>query len=143
MSFLPEMDETVEDSTLEDAEDVAALGWRSWTLDIEKGSLLPNLLDGEAAVQQYLTVLSLTPRGVYSAFSEDYGTEIEDIIGQALPPEVTELEMVDEVTEAIYADPRVQDVETVTTRSGDNLVITALVTLVDGAEIVVERSVDV
>lgn len=143
MSFLPEMDETVEDLALDAQDDVVSLGFRSYTLDLESGRLLPQMLDGEDAVQQYLTVLSLTPRGVYSAFSEDYGTEIEDIIGQALPPEVMELEIVDEVTDAIYADPRVEDVSTELTRTGDKLVVTANVTLTDGAEIVVERSVDV
>ena len=143
MSFLPEMDETVEDLALDAQDDVVALGFRSYTLDLESGRLLPQMLDGEEAVKQYLTVLSLTPRGVYSAFSEDYGTEIEDIIGQALPPEVMELEIVDEVMDAIYADPRVEDVSTELARTGDKLVVTANVTLTDGAEIVVERSVDV
>lgn len=143
MSFLPEMDETVEDLALDAQDDVVALGFRSYTLDLESGRLLPQMLDGEESVKQYLTVLSLTPRGVYSAFSEDYGTEIEDIIGQALPPEVMELEIVDEVMDAIYADPRVEDVSTELMRTGDKLVVTANVTLTDGAEIVVERSLDV
>lgn len=143
MSFLPEMDAEVEDLELDEQQDAIDLGHRSYTLDLANGRLLPQLIDGEDAVKQYLTVLSLTPRGVHAAYSEDYGTEIEYIVGQSLPAEVTELEIVEEVIEAIEADPRVESVEARTERLGDKLVVTADVKLLDGAELTIERSVDV
>lgn len=80
---------------------------------------------------------------VYAAFSEDYGTEVEYIIGQSLPAEIAELEIVDDVTDAIESDPRVNSTEISTFHDADKLVIKALVTLVDGAEILIERSVDI
>lgn len=144
MSLLPEFDEEMEATDLSD--DAAPdFGSKTYAIDFGTGRLLPVLLEGEAAIAQSLSVMFQTERGLHPIFGEDYGIEADDIIAAALPRDVFELELSEEISDAATTDDRVDSVEDVEYRydslDGDRVYVGVAVKIVDGEDIIVTREV--
>lgn len=116
-------------------EDVAPIPTRTYALDIDTGEI-GGIIDGEEAIRQFIRKAILTARFRFLIYDDEYGCELEDLIGQDVPYELLNAEIPRVITEALIYDDRVQDVTNFDIkRDGDNLYISFLVTLTNGNEI--------
>ncbi|WP_262384569.1 DUF2634 domain-containing protein [Paenibacillus terrae] len=99
------------------------------------------IIDGREAIRQFILKAILTSRFHFTIYDEDYGCELEDLIGQDVPLELLETEIPRVITEALIYDDRVDDVYGFDiTKEADNLFVSFYVD-VDGEEIPMEVTV--
>ncbi|TLQ29503.1 DUF2634 domain-containing protein [Lentilactobacillus parabuchneri] len=90
------------------------------------------MTDGKDAMLQAIDKLLQTVRFAYPIYDEDYGHDLEDLLGKELPYTQTEVKRL--LTEALEADDRVLDVEVqdIVPDTKGFLTVTALVTTIYG-----------
>jgi phage baseplate assembly protein W len=99
----------------------------------------PLRVTGEDAVIEWAEKALRTPKGAYAVYSDDYGSELQALIGQPMPEEARAAEIERAVEECLTYHPRIADVvvEEIGTRPDqppDALFITAQVYIDDGVE---------
>ncbi|MFK4304370.1 phage baseplate assembly protein W [Paenibacillus sp. RC254] len=113
---------------------------RTYALDLDSGAV-GGIIDGREAIRQFILKAILTSRFHFSIYDEDYGCELEDLIGQDVPMELLETEIPRVITEALIYDDRIDDVYGFDiTKEADNLFVSFYVD-VDGEEIPMEVTV--
>ncbi|MFK4473677.1 phage baseplate assembly protein W [Paenibacillus sp. RC73] len=113
---------------------------RTYALDLDSGAV-GGIIDGREAIRQFILKAILTSRFHFSIYDEDYGCELEDLIGQDVPMELLETEIPRVITEALIYDDRIDDVYGFDiTKEADNLFVSFYVD-VDGEEMPMEVTV--
>jgi hypothetical protein len=139
MALTPDnINEPVEaDTTEEDSIDVEPS--KTWALDLENGTL-GGFIDGEDAIKQFALKALITERSKYAIYTDDYGTELLDLIGEDVTADLIESEIPRMVEEALIYDDRIDSVsDIILTRDGDKLYISFQLVTVTGEEITTEE----
>ena len=139
MALTPEnINEPVEaDTTEEDSIDVEPS--KTWAIDFENGTL-GGFIDGDEAIKQYALKALMTERSKYSIYTDDYGTELLDLIGEDVTADLLESEIPRMVEETLIYDDRIDSVsDIILTRDGDKLYISFQLVTVTGEEITTEE----
>lgn len=106
------------------------------------GNQFEGINDGEPAIRQFIRKAILTARFRFLIYSDDYGCELVELIGQDVPFELLETEIPRVITEALIYDDRVANViDFVITREGDKLNIQFKVVLSDDTQITEEVTI--
>ena len=135
MALTPEsLDETIEaDTTEEETEEVGPS--KTWAIDFESGTI-GGFIDEEAAFQQFAMKALMTERSKYAIYTDDYGTELLDLIGEDVTADLLESEIPRMVEETLIYDDRIDSVSDITlTRDGDKLFISFRLVTVTGEEV--------
>ncbi len=112
-----------------DNEPAPALTWR---IDWDSGRIIGKI-DELEAVKQYAIKALMTARFRYLIYSDDYGCELEDLIGSDVTAAFIDSEVPRMVREALIYDDRVTDVTDIQfSREGDKLNISLVLNTVYG-----------
>ncbi|NDI34574.1 DUF2634 domain-containing protein [Chengkuizengella sediminis] len=105
---------------------------KTYKFDFDTGEM-KGYIDGIEAVKQYVRKSLSTPRFRYLIYTDQYGSELEDLIGQDVPHELVDAEVPRLIEEAISYDDRIRTVLNFSiSRKGDALYATFEVDTVDG-----------
>lgn len=146
MALIPNDAEVAEDDTLDEI-DYDSLDEESevtaeyeppvttvYALDFEN-KRIGKLVSGTESIVQIVTKSVLTPRFEHLIYTDYYGSELEDLIGDDVTDEYLDAEVPRLVTEAIAFDDRIKEVSDVTyERKGDSLSISVTIVPADGSE---------
>lgn len=122
LSPLPEVDVNL-DEDLDVVTETDVEPSRTYALDLGSGAV-GGIIDGREAIRQFILKSILTSRFHFSIYDEDYGCELEDLIGQDVPMELLETEIPRVITEALIYDDRIDDVYGFDiTQEADNLFV--------------------
>lgn len=113
-------------------EDVTPISMRTYALDLDTGEI-GGIINGESAIRQFIRKAVLTSRFRFSIYDDDYGCELDDLIGRDVSFEFLQTEIPRVVTEALIFDDRIKDVTNFDIqRESDKLYISFHVQLTDG-----------
>lgn len=105
---------------------------RTYSLDLTNGRL-GGMLDGKEAIRQFILKTIKTARFRFLVYNDEYGSELEDLIGQDVPIDLLETEIKRVITESLIYDERIEAVTNfVITRDSDRLFISFDVDTVEG-----------
>ncbi|MDP5275699.1 DUF2634 domain-containing protein [Chengkuizengella axinellae] len=105
---------------------------KTYKFDFDTGEIKGNI-DGMEAIKQFVRKALSTPRFRYLIYTNQYGSELEDLIGQNIPDELVDAEVPRLIEEAISYDDRILAVSNFSiSRKGDALYATFEVDTVDG-----------
>ncbi|MDR7001554.1 DUF2634 domain-containing protein [Neobacillus niacini] len=137
MALTPEnIDETVDPETVVDEEVVPS---KTWAIDFENG-VIGGFIDDDEATKQFALKSLMTERSKYAIYSDDYGTELMDLIGEDATQALLESEIPRMVEETLIYDDRIDSVsDVILTRDGDKLYISFQLVTVTGEEITTEE----
>lgn len=132
MALIPEnFTEFLDEAIVTDTEETVEIApTKTWAIDFENGTI-GGTIDEEAALRQFIRKAILTERSKYAIYSDDYGCELNELIGEDITPALIETEIPRMVYEALAYDDRIDDVQTTFTREGDKLFLTVTVFPVD------------
>lgn len=124
---------------LEDTSEDSLSPSKTYKFDIETGEIFAEFIDDGEALLQFIVKAIKTFRDKYLVYSEDYGSEIDYLLGQAYSDEYLELEVPRLIDEALLIDDRIESTENfVVSRLGDELDISFNVISTLGNYLVVE-----
>ena len=69
----------------------------------------PQRVDAEQAIVEWVMKALRTRKGEYAIYSADYGTNIDDVIGAAMPDHILASEVSQEVRACVLQHPRIVD----------------------------------
>ncbi|MGZ1246226.1 DUF2634 domain-containing protein [Lactobacillus delbrueckii subsp. bulgaricus] len=120
----------------EDDEDVET----SLTFEVANGRI-GGKIDGQEAMIQAISKIMETERSVYPIYSEDYGNDLDELIGKSVDFVETEIERV--LEEALKEDERVTgvSVDAIEETDSTSLLVTATVSTIYG-DLEVTQEVD-
>ncbi|AND39625.1 DUF2634 domain-containing protein [Cytobacillus oceanisediminis] len=96
-------------------------------------------IDDEAALRQFIAKAVRTARYRFLIYTDDYGCELDSLIGDDLSPELLQSEIPRILREALIYDDRIQDVVNFEiTRESDKLYVNFSVITTDGTNITEE-----
>jgi phage baseplate assembly protein W len=142
MALVPENYSDILDE--EEAAEAVVEPSKTWAINFEAGTIGKFIDEGEA-LRQYIRKAILTERARFSIYSDDYGCELNELIGDDVVTEdLLDAEIPRLVYEALAYDERIEDVQTTFTREGDKLFINVTVVPADNdVEITEEVEVNV
>jgi phage baseplate assembly protein W len=136
MALIPENFTNVIDDN-SDTIDIAPS--KTWSIDFDNGTI-GGFIDNGDALYQYIIKALMTERSKYVIYSDDYGNELQDLIGGDVTLALMDSEIPRMVYEALAYDDRIEDVTDINyTRDGDALYISFTVVAVNGETITVEE----
>jgi phage baseplate assembly protein W len=104
----------------------------TYKLDETNGTI-SELIDGDEAIQQFIAKAIRTARFRYLIYDDDYGSELEDLIGEDVTDAFLNEEIPRVIREALIYDDRIADVrDFIITRKGDEVYIEFTVEKTDG-----------
>lgn len=105
---------------------------KTYRLDFEKGRI-GGFIDEEQAIRQFIRKALMTARFRFLIYDDQYGNELEDLIGSDVTDEFLQSEIPRAITDALIYDDRIEDVRDfeIERKKGD-LYVTFLVETVDG-----------
>lgn len=105
---------------------------KTYRLDFEK-SRIGGFIDEEQAIRQFIRKALMTARFRFLIYDDQYGNELEDLIGSDVTDEFLQSEIPRAITDALIYDDRIVDVRDfeIERKKGD-LCVTFLVETVDG-----------
>lgn len=110
---------------------------KTYALDFAGGNI-GGMVDGREAIQQAVIKAIATARYRFPIYDFDYGSELDDLIGQGAPLSVLQTEVPRAITEALIYDDRISGVHTFSiTKEADALYVSFFVD-VDNDSIPVE-----
>lgn len=129
-----------EDDQVDDPEDDDDDAETSLTFKVENGRI-GRKIDGQEAMIQAISKIMETERAVYPIYSEDYGNDLDELIGKSFDFVETEIERV--LEEALEEDERVTGVsiDSIEETDSTSLLVTATVSTIYG-ELEVTQEVD-
>lgn len=105
---------------------------KTYRLNMETNEI-GGLIDGEEALRQFIEKAIRTARGRFLIYTDDFGTELDDLIGANVTQEFIEMEIPDVITDALIYDDRIAEVTDFEfERDGDKLFVSFRVVTVDG-----------
>lgn len=105
---LPTDEDGLDDSDLAETEEDDVQPGLTWWLDPDTETISSIMIDDLDAVKQTVWVLLQTMRGEHEIYSEDYGTEIYDLIGDPIP--LCYVEVKNDIIDTLTEDDRIEDV---------------------------------
>ena len=94
---------------------------KTWKLDFENGKI-GSYIDGLEAIEQFVIKAIKTARSRFYIYSDDYGCELEDLLGANVTDAFLNAEIPRMVKEALIYDDRIEDVTDIQyERDGDKL----------------------
>ncbi|WP_348623002.1 DUF2634 domain-containing protein [Paenibacillus peoriae] len=139
LSPLPEVDVNL-DEDIDVVTETDVEPSRTYALDLGSG-VVGGIIDGREAIRQFILKAILTSRFHFTIYDEDYGCELENLIGQDVPMELLETEIPRVITEALIYDDRVDDVYGFDITKEANDLFVSFYVDVDGEEIPMEVTV--
>ena len=129
-----------EDDQVDDPEDDDDDAETSLTFKVENGRI-GGKIDGQEAMIQAISKIMETERSVYPIYSEDYGNDLDELIGKSFDFVETEIERV--LEEALEEDERVTgvSVDSIEETDSTSLLVTATVSTIYG-DLEVTQEVD-
>lgn len=105
---------------------------KTYRLDFEKGRI-GGFIDEEQAIRQFIRKALMTARFRFLIYDDQYGSELEYLIGSDVTDEFLQSEIPRVITDALIYDDRIEDVRDfeIERKKGD-LYVTFLVETVDG-----------
>lgn len=97
----------IDDDTLDTDSDSIQPGL-TWFLDPDTETISSSMIDDLDAVKQAVWVMLQTMRGEHEIYSDDFGTEIYNLIGDPIPLAYAEIE--DDIRDTLLEDDRISDV---------------------------------
>lgn len=82
---------------------------KTYKLDFETGKI-SGIVDGKDALKQFIHKAIITARFRFPIYDDQYGCELEDLIGQDIPYELFETEVKRVIKDALIYDDRINDV---------------------------------
>ncbi|GIP55240.1 DUF2634 domain-containing protein [Paenibacillus vini] len=82
---------------------------RTYALDFESGSM-GGIIDGKAALKQFVIKAIKTARFRFAVYDDEYGCELDDLIGQNATRALMESEIPRVIEEALIYDDRIERV---------------------------------
>lgn len=105
------------------AEESAEQPLKTYAIDFDNG-VLGGTVDGIEAIKQFVVKAIKTARFRFAIYDDDYGSEIEDLIGSDASTDLLETEIPRVIEEALLFDDRITDVyDFELTREGDRLYV--------------------
>lgn len=95
---------------------------KTWAIDFKNGRI-GGFIDGHTALKQFVKKALLTERNKYAVYTDAYGCELSDLVGQSLSDGFLNAEIPRIVEEALIYDDRVNEVSVFHERRGDQLQI--------------------
>lgn len=142
MAFTPENETEFLDEALAEEESVEPLPSKTWAIDFANGTI-GGAIDGDEALRQFIIKAVMTERSRYAIYSDDYGCELNGLVGGDYTPALLDAEIPRMVTEALVYDDRIDEVIEVTyRRDGDKLFINARVVPAD-SDVVISEEVEI
>nr|DAT57933.1 MAG TPA: Protein of unknown function (DUF2634) [Caudoviricetes sp.] len=101
--------------------------YREYAYDFDNNRLLTGpdgntyLVEGNEALRIWIYKALRTPRYAHAAYDDDYGCELDNLIGEPMSSDVTHLEIKRYITEALMVNPYIDelsDFQFASTRSG-------------------------
>jgi Protein of unknown function (DUF2634) len=110
----------------------------TYRLDLEKGEI-GGLIDVDEALRQFVSKAIRTARYRYLIYDDDYGSELEDLIGSDVTEAFLNEEIPRIIREALIYDDRIADVRDFNIqREGDGVYIEFTVEKTDGGTLTEE-----
>ncbi|MGC4378409.1 DUF2634 domain-containing protein [Fictibacillus sp. Mic-4] len=132
MALTPENNSELIDE-LDVGEDVEIEPSKTWAIDFKNGTI-GGFIDESEALRQFVVKALLTERDKYVIYSDEYGTELQDLIGDDTTLDLMNSEIPRMVYETLAYDDRIEDVTDIECmREGDKLFITFTVVPESGA----------
>ncbi|RCX16466.1 uncharacterized protein DUF2634 [Fontibacillus phaseoli] len=114
---------------------------RTYSLDFGAGEVEGRMIDGIAAMRQFIRKAVETARYRYLIYNSQYGCELESLLGQDISQQLLKSEITRVISEALLEDDRVKAVEQFhIERDSDKLFITFTVLTSEG---VIEQEVSI
>ncbi len=129
-SFLKEVAEAAETEASTAA--TAVEPPREYGMDFTTGQLTGTIVEGKEAVKVWIWNCLRTQRFCYPIYSWQYGTDLEQYIGEALPDEYLQVDLQDEIEEALTVNPYItgiSDWEFTRTGASVHITFTVITTL--------------
>lgn len=115
---------------------------KTYRFDFETGELT-KYIDEEPAIRQFVRKALMTSRFRYIIYSDDYGNELIDLIGEDVSRGYIETEAPRMIEEALIYDDRVEEVTDFQLEfEGDKLYIDFKVVFVDGYSLIMQEEVE-
>lgn len=130
-----------EDDQVDDPEDDDEDAETSLTFKVDDNGRIGGKIDGQEAMIQAISKIMETERSVYPIYSEDYGNDLDELIGKSFDFVETEIERV--LEEALEEDERVTgvSVDSIEETDSTSLLVTATVSTIYG-DLEVTQEVD-
>lgn len=136
MALSPYDDTTVE---ITEEEVITPQPSKTYRLNAETGHI-EGFIDGDDALQQFIAKAIRTPRLRYLIYDDQYGSELEDLIGADVTPEYLETEIPQIISDALVYDDRISEVtDFELSRDDDRLYVNFTVVKSDGQILTVEE----
>ena len=135
MPLVPDFSEEELAELLAETADDTVQPSKTYRLDFENGRL-GGFIDEKEALQQAVHKALITARERFLIYTDEYGCEIEDLIGASVTKSFVETEIPRVIEEALIYDDRIESVNDLTvTASGDTVIISFSITDSNGEEI--------
>ncbi|PFP30266.1 terminase [Bacillus sp. AFS073361] len=136
MALTPEEIDEVNEPEISDEGEIPS---KTWAIDFENGTI-GGFIDGDAALKQFALKALMTERSKHSIYTDDYGTELMDLVGADVTAALLDSEIPRMVEETLIYDDRIDEVtDILLTREGDKLYISFRVVTTTGEEITTEE----
>lgn len=124
MSAYPKNQSELLDAYLNEATEPVAIPTKTYRLNFGGNSRLAGMIDDVEALKQFIRKAILTCRSKYNIYSDDYGCELEQLIGEDVTDAFLAAEVPRMIRETIVYDDRINAVIDVrVTRKGDSIFI--------------------
>lgn len=97
-----------EDSILQDEIEIEEISNFTYCMNIEKKQIVGTIDDLEA-IKQAVYIMLNVERMDYEIYSDDFGVEFDELIGEPIPYVLSELKR--RITECLTYDDRIEDVD--------------------------------
>ncbi|MCP8970049.1 DUF2634 domain-containing protein [Ectobacillus ponti] len=112
--------------------------YRTYKLNFDTGELEEGRIDGQEALIQFAQKALVTPRFRHLIYDDQYGCELEDLLGQDIPYALLESEISRLIREALIYDDRVVNVKDFVIRREGNQVFAAFTVVTQEGALVQE-----
>lgn len=89
---------------------------KEYEIDFETGQLTGGVAEGKEAIKIWIWLALQTPRYRYYAYTWDYGSEFEDLIGKGYTEEYIEAEVQQMTEECLLINENIQSISDFTTK---------------------------
>lgn len=109
MALTPEIDIDIDVDDSEEVDITEPL--LTYKIDFESGRLTSELISGLDAIRQYVYLALRTPRYAYAIYSDEFGSEIEELLADTeVTLEFKKMELPRLIEEALIYDDRISEV---------------------------------
>ena len=100
-----------DDDLIEEPESEEVVPPHDYGINFDRGALTGVQVEGLPALREWAANALLTPRGRYEIFSDDFGSELETLIGNVYSPAYIEAESRRMVEECLTVHPNITGID--------------------------------